>query len=221
MSGILGLVGSGEFTGAMIDVDKFLLKHTPNPVVAVFPTAAGEETDYKRWIDMGVKHFEKLRAKVFGVDLSTRKDSKDPGILKQIEEANFYYFSGGNPGYLFDMLKETSAWKLINGRFQNGATLVGSSAGAMVMGKKVWARVYDFARKGVLKPWENGLEVVDFGIVPHFDYIQNSFSKEKLEVMESNYPAGVPIIGIDENTAYIRIRDKREVMGRGKVHKLK
>lgn len=217
--GILVLAGSGEFTRAMEAIDKYLLSLAKNPVVAIIPTAAGEESDYDKWIKDGVGHFEKLGAEVYGVHLIKRWDAGDKGILKQLEDANFYYFSGGNPGYLLDTIKDTPAWKLIHSRFISGATLVGSSAGAMVMGKKVWARVYDF-RRGIAKPWEEGLGVVDFGVVPHYDYMQNNFSEEKLQLMEKNYPKDVPLVGIDEYTVYIQINGKWEARGKGQIHKL-
>lgn len=219
MSGRLVLVGSGEFTEAMDDVDKYLLSKISNPVVAIIPTAACEEKDWYKWIENGVRHFKTLGAKVCGVNMVNKGDTGKKEILDQLEKANFYYFSGGNPGYLLDIIKDTPAWELIYDKFQNCATLVGASAGAMVMGKKVWARVYDF-RRGIVKPWEEGLGVVDFGVVPHYNYMRFAFSKEKIKQMEENYPKDTSLIGIDEDTAHIRINGKWEVKGKGKIHKI-
>lgn len=215
---ILALVGSGEFTDAMLDVDQFLLSQIDSPKVAIIPTAAGEEKAFPKWIEDGVKHFKKMGAMVDGVNLISREDSKDPKILKQLEEFNFYYFSGGNPDYLLKVLKGSKAWDLIYNRFKNGAVLAGSSAGAMVFGKKVWSKVYDFDKKGVLVPWEKGLGVVDFGVLPHFNTIRNYFNEEQIKKMESNYPKDINILGIDEDTAYINTEGKWSVLGKGKVH---
>lgn len=216
--GILALVGSGEFTDAVIPIDQYLLSKIKNPNVAILPTAAGEEKAFSKWIEDGIKHFKKLGVEVDGINLINKKDAQDPNILKQLENFNFYYFSGGDPNYLLNVLKGSKAWDLIHERFNKGATLVGSSAGAMVFGKKVWAKVYDFDKKGILVPWEKGLGVVDFGILPHFNMIRHYFNENQLKQMESNYPKDINIVGIDEDTAYINMEGKWSVLGKGQVH---
>lgn len=216
--GILALVGSGEFTDAVIPIDQYLLSKIKNPKVAILPTAAGEEKTFSKWIEDGVKHFKKLGAEVSGVNLITRDDANNPKILKQLEKFNFYYFSGGDPDYLLKVLKGSPAWDLIYKRYKKEAVLAGSSAGAMVFGKKVWAKVYDFDNKGILYPWEKGLGVVEFGILPHFNTIRKYFNDSKIKQMESIFPKDLKIVGIDEDTAYINMEGNWKVLGKGKVH---
>ena len=220
MAGILGLVGSGEFTKAMVDCDKFLLEKTSKPKVAILPTAAGEEAKYYKWIEDGVKHFKNLGTHVVGIPILTRQQANDPKMAKSLQEFNFYYFSGGNPGYLLDTIKNTKCWEVIYRKFLQGATLVGSSAGAMILGKMVWTRVYDFVAGRTLKPWEEGLGIVEFGILPHYDFALREFSKDDWERIKINLPKGIKIIGIDEDTVYVRISGKWKVIGEGKVHEI-
>lgn len=216
--GLLVLVGSGEFTDAMLEVDQYLLKQIKNPKVAILPTAAGQEKAFPKWILDGVKHFKNLKAEVSGMNLKTRQDAQNGEVLNQLNECNFYYFSGGDPNHLLQVLKGSKAWDLIYKRYQNGAILVGSSAGAMVFGKKVWAKVYQFSQKGKIIPWEKGLEVVDFGIMPHFNMMKTYFNDEQMIDVESNYPKDISIIGIDEDTAYIKMAGKWQILGKGKIH---
>src|SRR3989344_2038962 len=139
----LALIGSGEFTSAMDEVDRFLLDHTPNPKVAILPTAANLEPNWRKWVTDGVRHFSHLGVSAEGVN------PLDPVKLKQF---NFFYFSGGDPGHLLKSLKNTPVWKTILDLHKSGATLVGSSAGALVFGKTVWASVYKFINEGLILP---------------------------------------------------------------------
>jgi len=218
MTGILVLAGSGEFTSAMEDVDQFLLSQIDNPHVGILPTAAGAEHDVQKWIDDGQKHFTKLGAKASGIKLFNKDDANDSSILEQLKKCNFFYFSGGDPRYLLDTLSGSKAWNEILRLHQQGSILAGSSAGAMIMGKKVWADVYAFDKEKKLLPWVEGFELVPFGVMPHFDAIPKYFSKEQLEQMYANMPTDVEIIGIDEDTAYIRVDNVWKVMGKGTIH---
>ena len=216
---VLVLAGSGEFTKSMEETDKFLLSQIENPVVAIIPTAAGQEDDYFKWIDNGVTHFQKLGAEVFGVHLLERKDAESDEKVAELSRANFYYFSGGDPGYLLDSLKNTKVWQLIVERYNSGdAILAGSSAGAMVMGKKVIARIYRFFRTGELPEWEDGLGLVDFAVIPHFDKLSEDMSEEHIRELKTRIPPDVKIIGIDEDTAFIKIDANWQTLGKGKVH---
>lgn len=216
--GPLVLVGSGEFTEEMNAVDQFLLNHIKNPVIAIIPTAAGEEEDYQKWIDNGIKHFEKLGAKVFGVHLLTKSDAENDEILAQLNEANIFYFSGGDPGYLLDTIKDTKALNLILQKHKEGSILAGSSAGAMVLGSKVFARIYDFFQTGKMPDWEVGLGLVDFGVLPHFDKLSTDLSPDHIEAIKNQLPDGMIVVGIDEDTAFININNEWIVLGKGKVH---
>ena len=215
---ILALIGSGEFTPALEPVDKFLLAHTPNPKVAILPTAAGLEPDYQKWISDGIKHFKKLGINATGIHLLNRTHANNHELTNQLTKYNFVYFSGGDPGHLLDTLKGSLAWQIILNQYKKGATLAGSSAGAMVLGKMVWARVYDFINSGKIPPWEPGLNLVPFGVIPHYDAISKDFSPQQISQIKSSYPPKLKIIGIDENTAYIKISNTWKTLGEGTTH---
>lgn len=210
MNGVLALLGSGEFTGKIIEVDRYLLSKIKDPKVGIIPIAAKKEADYKKWIKRGIKHFKSLGVTVGGLD----------GDSDLVDEFNIYYFSGGDPGYLLNNLKNSLFWKKILENYKNGSMIVGSSAGGMVMGKKVWSKVYDFVEKGIRNPWEDGLGVVNFGLIPHYDLVNNDFSKEQIKIMKKMFPKDIPIKGIDENTALIKLGNKWVTKGAGGVHLL-
>lgn len=215
--GILALFGSGEFTLSMTEVDKYLLEKLNNPKVAVIPTAAGKEKTFNNWIKKGERYYKKIGVKVRGFNIYGSTEANSIDIAEELEDYNYFVFSGGDPGYLLDSINESLIWEVIKQRYLNGAFIVGSSAGAMVMGKKVWSKIYDFDKKGEIHPWEDGLMLTDFGIIPHFDVIPKYFSKDKILQMTKNFPEGERIVGIDEDTAYINIDDKWEIKGKGNV----
>jgi cyanophycinase len=66
MNGVIALVGSGEFTPAMVEVDRGLLAATgrDRPRVAIVPTASWPdgESVFQRWAAQGEVHFAALRA---------------------------------------------------------------------------------------------------------------------------------------------------------------
>lgn len=220
MSRILALAGGGEFTPGMVPADQFLLSRLASPRVAILPTAAGRESDYRKWIESGVAHFSSLGAETAGIDLIDPASAADAGVLAQLAEFNFYYFSGGDPDHLLHVLKDSPAWQLIFSRYQSGqAVLAGSSAGAMVMGKLLWAKVYAYIDHARLLPWEAGLGLVDFGILPHYDTIQHDFTPDQTAKMQSVAPPDLELVGIDEGTAYINIDGVWTTYGAGQVHR--
>lgn len=210
MRGILALLGSGEFSDNVKEIDRYLLTKIKNPRVGIIPVAAKKEHDYKKWIKRGIKHFRDLGIKAEGLDEEVDK----------VDEFNIYYFSGGDPGFLLERLKGSDFWQKILNNFNKGAMIIGSSAGAMVMGKKVWGKVHDFIERGTKADWDEGLGVVNFGVIPHYDLVNKDFSKQQIKVMKEMFPTGIKLKGIDENTAYIKIGSKWETKGVGGVYDL-
>jgi cyanophycinase len=217
MNGTIVLAGSGEFGQSMDELDSHLVKKLGNPKIAIIPTAAGREPDWATWIDRGLEHFGHIGGKPEGVELIDRDHTENPAIVQKLTSFDFFYFSGGDPGYLLDTIKNTPSWDVIYQRFQEGATLAGSSAGAMVLGKKLWARIYDFVNHQKIKPWEEGLGVVDFGVIPHFNLINKDLNPLQKGVFKRLLPRDVKILGIDELTAYVLEDGQWQKWGSGDV----
>lgn len=218
MRGILALFGSGEFTDGVFPIDDYLLSNLKNPRVAIFPTAAGLEADYAKWIKMGEMHYGKLGVPAKGFNVIDTRSANSEEVGRDLESYNYFIFSGGDPGYLLETIKDSLVWKTVFAKYNSGSVLVGSSAGAMVLGRKVWGSIYKFDKEGTLLPWDAGLSVVEFGILPHFDQMASYFGAERTKKANNNLPQSIEIIGIDENTAYININGKWESRGQGKVH---
>lgn len=214
--GTLVLLGSGEFTPAMDDVDRALLATLPPRArVAIVPTAAGLEDTPPWWIDRGTAHFRALGADPFGVPVLDRTDASDPRSSEAIAGADWIYFSGGDPAHITSTLEGTPFWAAVLARHRAGAMLAGSSGGAMLMGEHTFAfsgRGPDGFPTGIAI--RRAMAVVrDVIVAPHFDIIPERLLREWASVI----PAGQRMLGIDENTALVQNDGTWDVRGKGRV----
>lgn len=209
MPGPIALVGSGEYTDAMLDVDKLLLDGRPLRYAQI-PTAAAPEGEsvLAKWIGMGIAHAEKLGAEPVPLRVRTRADADDPAIVEQLGDAGLIYFSGGNPVFLTETMRDTLLWHEIMRRWEAGAALGGCSAGAMAFGGSVL---------DIRHPTKAGIPglglVPGIRVLPHFD----RFLGRMPDVLVRPFlrqVEGVASVGVDEDTALVGGPDEYTVMGR-------
>jgi cyanophycinase len=217
MNGLIALVGSGEYLPVMEDVDRHLLAslnlNGRKPRVVCLPTAAGKEGDgsINRWSGMGISHFEKLDAEANALRIIDRRSADDPQWDACLESADLIYFSGGDPGYLYQTLSGSHAWSAMEKAWSCGAVYAGCSAGAMILAK----RIPSFRLAGTLEGF--GIVPAAF-VIPHFDAVPVMF-KPLVHALKSQLKQGECMIGVDEDTALVgSLGGGWQVMGRSKVH---
>lgn len=207
----IGLVGSGEFTPAMADIDREILATIgPSPTVVILPTAAAGEAP-EEWALRGVEHFWRLGARSVGLMVLDRTHAEDPSHVQVIERADLVYISGGKTARLLDALEGSPLWEgFLRARAQ-GAWLVGSSAGAMALGD--WALVHrPEDGHGTPTLWMPGLGMMQgLAVVPHFDAWAESH-----DLVEA-LGGACDVVGIDEDTALLLDGGRAHVAGRGTV----
>jgi cyanophycinase len=205
----IGLVGSGEFTDAMTDIDREILAGIgPAPTVIVLPTAAAGE-DPEDWALRGVEHFVRLGARSVALMVLAREHAEDPENVRVIERADLLYISGGKTARLLDALEGSPLWRGFLLARQAGAWLVGSSAGAMALGD--WALVHrPEDGHGTPTQWMPGLGMLQgYAVVPHYDrWTEGPDLVEQIR-------AGCTVFGIDEDTAILLDEGHGHVAGRG------
>jgi cyanophycinase len=218
-TGPIALLGSGEYTPAMYETDRYLLSgQGTEPRVALIPAASGlEPGSPERWNAQGAQHFTELGAAVRPLGLTRREHAYDPQIVAELGQAGLIYFSGGNPEYLVATLHETPAWETIVARHKAGSAIAGCSAGAMMLGGYT-IRVRQVAA-GQPPSWVAGLGVVpSVAVLPHFDRMASFVGEEVFRKVVESAPADVTLVGIDEDTALVRVGAGRwRVMGRQTV----
>jgi len=215
MNGLIALVGAGEYLPVMDDVDRRLLAqlNVKIPRVVCLPTAAGQESEesVNRWLRMGVDHFNNLGADAAALRIIDRESANDAQYISILERANLIYFSGGNPNYLYETMKDSRAWAAMQKAWGNGAVYAGCSAGAMILAK----RIPSFRLFGTIEGF--GVLPAQF-ILPHFDAIPVLF-KPLIATLKAQLKKGEHMIGVDENTALVgALQGEWKVMGGGRVH---
>jgi len=217
MNGLITLVGSGEYLPVMKEVDRYLLDSLNitgrKPRVVCLPTAAGreEDTSVNRWANMGVQHFTELGAEANAAQIIDQDSANDPHWDAFLEGADLIYFSGGDPGYLYQTMKGSRAWSAAQRAWERGAIYAGCSAGAMILSK----RMPSFRLTGT----QDGFGIIPaMFIIPHFDAIPGIW-KPIVFGLQRQLKPGERMLGVDENTALIgRLGGEWTVKGKSQVH---
>ncbi|MBI3152747.1 MAG: Type 1 glutamine amidotransferase-like domain-containing protein [Chloroflexi bacterium] len=219
MNGLIALLGSGEYLPVMDEVDAYLLTNSGadgrKPRVVCMPTAAGQEGDASvtRWSKMGVEHFTRLGADVRAVPVTDAESANEQSHASAVEEADVVYFSGGDPTYLHQTMKDSLVWKSAQKVWERGGVYAGCSAGAMILGREI----PDFRAMGLRSI--SAFEVLPVAfVIPHFDAIPGIW-KPFIAILRRRLKAGEIMIGVDENTAIIgKLNEAWTVMGKAQAH---
>ncbi len=215
MTGTLALVGSGAYLEVMEAVDRRLLSELQRgdpPHVVCVPTATAQRGWKKisEYAELGTAHFERLGARVSVAFVTDRNSAHEQKWVTLLHDADLIYFTGGNPLYLYRTLTDTPFWEAAWSAWTRGATLVGCSAGAMVMGQNVVMRMFNFRFTPA------------FGLVPkcivwpHFNL--PVFRRISNKLVRSLLTDEMYALGVDEDTAtFGKIGQEWEVGGTGNV----
>lgn len=196
----LALVGSGEYLPAMQDFEKTISR--PGRYVQV-ALAAGREGQSKLeyWKKLGEDQASRLGMKQDFLSVFDRAAAEN--FNEVLEDAGLIYFSGGNPHYLMQSLKDTNLLKAVLKAVESGVALAGCSAGAMMMGAEIVGGKFFFGT-------QPGLGLLDLKIIPHF----NKYGKYFLMGVRDKSN----VLGIDEETAIFNTDGEWKVWGSGSVH---
>lgn len=196
MSGTLALVGGGEWRDGC-EFDRDLLRACGADEVVILPTGAAYEHP-GRLVDAAAAWFADAGAKVQPVMVLARPDASDPGNVAAVRQAQFVYLAGPSPMHLRSVLMHSPLWESLAAAWGEGATLAGTSAGAMVLCDPMVD-----PRGGA---FTLGLGLVEqLALITHAD----TWSEDKRHRTLQLAPNGLPVVGIDERTALLRDPDGR------------
>jgi cyanophycinase len=210
MAGPIALVGSGEYTKAMLEIERGLLAGRA-PRYVQLPTAAGRESParIRYWVELGRTQAERLGVESVPLVVTDRAMAEDPDIAAQVAGAGLIYLSGGSPAYLADSLRGTVLWESIVDTWRGGAALAGCSAGAMAMAD----RVPDLFRPSGGD--RAGLALLPhISVLPHFDAMLRR-TPDLLTRPFLRPRAGVTLVGVDNKTALVGGPERFTVAGQG------
>lgn len=205
MTGHLALVGGSEFSDGC-SFDATLIEASGAAEVLVVPTAAAYEHP-QRLVEQAVSWFDRLGVTAVGLDVLARPDAQAADNAAAVAGARFIYLVGGSPMHLRSVLKDSLVWGALVAAFAEGATVAGSSAGAMVLCDPMVD-----PRGGAFTV---GLGLIrDLAVIPAHD----EWSEDAAHRTRTMSPDGLVVAGIDQRTALIRDPDGTwSVEGAGEV----
>ena len=197
-TGFLALVGGDEFKPGNEQQDQLLVEHRgPGPAYVV-PTAAARQGPGQA-VATAQRWFQTLGLDVLELSILKRSDAASPANVALAERGGFFYLTGGDPGLVVDVLRDTPVWRAIAAAWRGGAALAGSSAGAMALGDWTLVRkAYPGHAERRAKP---ALELIPhLAVAPHFE----TFGHRWVDSVFAAPPtADVMLLGIDERSAAV------------------
>ncbi len=213
----LALYGSGEFTKNVVDIDEHIIKTYRPQTIAILPTAAGQETDFYKWLDMANDHYRQFNLPVISLPIINAMQANDPQQIAPLEKADWIFFSGGDPNYLYSVLKDSQLWDMVKTKHANGTLVSGSSAGAMIMGTYIMARPIIALINSSDVNWTPTFGLVPFTVLPHFNRLKKHSALLNRFIINAPEQVKSAWVGIDEDTALIIDATQHLTIGRGQV----
>jgi cyanophycinase len=201
---VFALLGSGEFEPWAREVDRWCAERATSPTdrAIVLPTASAPEGDdvFDRWAGMGAEHYSSIGLAPMVLPLKTRADASRPEIVDEVADARIIFFSGGNPGYLANTVRDTPFWEAVLDAIAHGTAFGGCSAGATAVGS-----IAPDVTSSTINPadieYVPGAPLFTRGFIPtHFDAIDSFFPGLRQMILDARPPDQV-LFGVDENTA--------------------
>jgi len=212
-------MGSGEFEAWHDKVDRWLLdRANGDGSVLILPTASAREGDevFDGWADKGLAHYERLGVPARIVPVRTREDAGRPELVDELRSASIVFFSGGNPWYLADTLRDSAFWRAMVDRLGDGLAYAGCSAGVACLAEITFDSDSPSFEQ-VLKPGLGLVRRTLFG--PHWDIV-DTWIPGAAEFIAGSVPEGGRLVAIDEETAMFGDGSSWSVTGRSAVHVL-
>ena len=214
--GSLVAIGGAEDKTSDLDVlgRVFSLAPEDNFEVAVIATASGIPDEV---LPAYEEAFGRLGAsEVHALDVRGRKDAVNPENVAMVARAGVIFFTGGDQLRLTNVFGGSPMLKTIRERFEAGAVIAGTSAGAMALSSTM---IYngdaaDALRKGAVQ-MTSGLGFVD-GLVIDSHFLERGRFTRLMEVGASN-PEHLGV-GLAEDAAVVIHPDRvLEAVGSGHV----
>jgi cyanophycinase len=185
----------------------------PKAHVVVATVATEQAADVGReYVDA----FRRLGAKdVVTLDVESRKQACDPGVLDLLDRATGVFFTGGNQVRITHLLGGTPADRLLRRRNEQGMVLGGTSAGAAMMsGTMIVGGVSGASPRANIVEVGPGMDFLH-GVLIDQHFTRRGRSGRLLAAL-AQYPHLLGL-GIDEDTAVIAHDDRLTVLGDGSV----
>jgi cyanophycinase len=211
---LLALVGGDEFNPGNEEQDRMLASAArPGPAFVV-PTAAARQ-EPGRSVQHSIEWFEQFGLELRELPVLKRKDAESEELAGQARDGGFFYLVGGDPGLVAQVLRGSAVWRAMFEAWREGAALAGSSAGAMALCSLTLVRA-SWPNRFNRRPIDALGLLRKTAVLPHFD----TFGHRWVESAQASAP-GATLLGIDERSAAVWIKDGWRAAGPGSVTVIK
>lgn len=195
------LQGGGEFSPGCLPMDAELVRAVGGPVV-VTALAGAPGREYDTAGRNGLAHYRAAGASDVTVAPDIRADPV--GALEALRRARLLVLPGGSPTRLLQALTTTPVGQLVADLLASGGSVMGSSAGAMVLGE--WTVLPEGGARVVA-----GLGAVPgVLVVPHWSGPRGDW----LRAVDAAVPAGTVVLGIPEESGVAVYAGRLTAVGR-------
>lgn len=206
--GILVAVGGGEDKEDDMVVLRRVLDEVKGQAEHV-EVIAGASREPREAARPYLRAFEEMGIrKVDWLALEKRDEANESRTVERLERADVIYFTGGDQVRLAETLRGSEALDVIRKRYEGGAVVAGTSAGAAAMSETMLAR--GKAEEGLNKG--NVETSTGLGLLPHTiidtHFLQRGRFARLLEAVTVD--PGLTGLGISEDTAIV-VRNGREL----------
>jgi peptidase E len=212
----LALVGGEEFADGFEDVHEALLRPLANGKSrgVYLPTCAAHDglAVVKSWCQRACDRLLPYVAQVDTPLIVDKASASDPANVALLTESDWIYIGGGFPNTGMTILDDTPAMTALRQAAERGALIIGASAGAMMMCTRA-VMITSGTRAGEQPTLFNALNWVPNALcLPHFN---KSYAKRWLD-HRPNFES-LTLLGIDEQTALVKLNGNWQTLGHGAV----
>ena len=211
---MLALVGGDEFNPGNEEQDRILAEAARPGAAFVLPTAAARQGP-EQAVSHATAWFKQFGLQLLELPVLKRTDANSKELTALARTGGFFYLVGGDPGLVAQVLRSSRVWNAIFEAWLEGASLAGSSAGAMALGSHSLIRA-TWPNRFNRRPTEALGLVPETAVLPHFE----TFGHRWVESAERELP-GTTLLGIDERSAAVWIKNEWRVCGPGSVTVIK
>jgi len=212
--GLLALVGGDEFNPGNEQQDALLAARAGAGPAFVVPTAAARQAPEKA-VSHATRWFKQFGIALRELAVLKRTDANSKEVADLARGGGFFYLVGGDPGLVAQVLHGSRVWEAMFEAWRGGASLAGSSAGAMALCSHSLVRA-SWPNRFNRRPADALGAVPKTAVLPHFD----TFGERWIESAQRELP-GVTLLGIDERSAAVWDNGGWRAMGPGGVTVIK
>jgi len=207
---LLALVGGDELKPGNEEQDRMLAAAASHGAALVVPTAAARQGP-EQAVAYARSWFKQFGLAIEELPVLKRTDANSKALAEAARGGGFFYLVGGDPGLVVQVLKGTRVWHAIFEAWLGGASLAGSSAGAMALCSHTLIRAA-WPDRTNRRPVDALGVVPNTAVAPHFD----TFGQRWVESARRELPA-VTLLGIDERSAAVWADGQWRAAGPGAI----